>query len=141
MGNIKRTVINPFEDYDTIEDLKENYHFDLRNDLKNVNLKERDFKRFLDDLYLGINSNKPKGAKITAAGNFSVYKIRLKDENRNIGSSNAYRLLYMYNNQVALPFHLYHKTSGRKPKIDLTPDEKKRVAQMVKDAAKQKKGG
>ena len=53
--------------------------------------------------------------------------MRYKDEYRHIGTSNAYR------------FHLYHKTSGRKPKLDLTEKEKKLVKKMVEDAVAQRR--
>lgn len=32
------------------------------------------------------------------------------------------------------PFHLYHKTSGKKPKTDLTPKEKEEIKKMVNES-------
>lgn len=119
-GDINRRVINPLEWKALIKDFKKEYGFDLEKDLKNVNMTSYEFVKILKDFSFDINSNPIKGNKVTSIPPISVYKMRYKDENRHIGTSNAYRLLCMMDENSAIPFHLYHKTSGRKPKLDLT---------------------
>ncbi|RGB55088.1 hypothetical protein DW114_05305 [Absiella sp. AM09-50] len=126
-GDINRRVINPLEWKALIKDFKKEYGFDLEKDLKNVNMTSYEFVKILKDLSFDINSNPIKGNKVTSIPPISVYKMRYKDEYRHIGTSNAYR------------FHLYHKTSGRKPKLDLTEKEKKLVKKMVEDAVAQRR--
>lgn len=126
-------IINPFDDEESIEQMKKEHGFDLRKDLKNVNLTKEEFTKFIQDLYIAFTATPIKGKKLASSDQLSVYKTRHNDDNRNIGTSGAYRLLSMYNCRVnkVYPFHLYHKKSGRNPKNDLTPKEKKEIKRMV----------
>lgn len=141
MSDISRRVINLFEFEELLYDFKKAYSFNLEKDLKRNGLCHGDFDQMIQDLCLDVNATPIKGKKITAAPPCAVYKMRYKDENRNIGSSNAYRLLCMVDETTAIPFHLYHKTSGSSPKTDLCAKEKKICKKMVEDAVAQKKGG
>lgn len=141
MSDITREVIDLLEWEELLDDFKSSYGFDLRRDLKNNSLSRNDFLIIIQDLFYDINAVPIKGDKVTANPPISVYKMRFKDENRNIGSSSAYRLLCMIDESKAIPFHLYHKTSGKKPKIDLTESEKRKCKKMVDDAVKQRKQG
>lgn len=127
-------IINPFDYEELIEQIKEDHGFDLRKDLKTTNLTKSEFDIILQDLYLALTATQKKGTLISANNSLKVYKTRHKDNNRHIGSSGAYRLLSMYDgdSDKVYPFHLYHKTSGKKPKKDLTPKEKAEVKKMVR---------
>lgn len=127
-------VINPLDYEELIKQTKKHYGFDLRKDLKNNNLNEDDFFMFIQDLHLAVNASPKKCKVISANAPYAVYKTRHKDDNRNIGTSSAYRLLSMSDGSKVFPFHLYHKTSGKQHKLDLTETEKKMVKKMIKDA-------
>lgn len=91
-------------------------------------------KDILEDLKaLPIN-----GYKIASSenGRAKVYKFRYKDKARNIGSRGGYRVVcVVVTNTKTIPFHIYHKRSGKKPKDDLTEDEKKTIRKIAEDAA------
>lgn len=133
--DIGMKILNPFDNEELIEQFHRNYGFDLRKDLKDVNLTKNDFFMFIQDLSVAFLTDKPKGRLISAHKQRKVYKTRHKDDNRNIGSSGAYRLISMFDADKGkvYPFHLYHKRSGKKPKSDLTKGEKEIIKKMVRD--------
>lgn len=110
MSYINKKVIDILESEELLSDMKDEYGFNLKKDLKNNDLKRDDFFQILQDLFFDINATPIKGYKVTAIHPFSVYKMRYKDENRNIGSSNAYRLLCMVDESNAIPFHFIYIT-------------------------------
>lgn len=130
-------VIDPFEHDDLIEQMKHNYGFDLKKDFKKCRLSQDEFFFMLQDLSLLRHHDRV----ITRINPFEVHKTRHRDETRNINASGAYRLISLSDGTKIIPFHLYHKTSGKKPKKDLTESEKKTCKKMVKDAYQQSKGG
>lgn len=133
---IKIEVVNPFlpENQWVISNFK-SFGFDLNKDLKNVGMKRKEVEMILKDLSLDVSADNINGAKITSKNGISVYKMRYKDQKRNMGSSGAYRLisLILVSEKKAIPFHLYHKRSGKKPKTDLTASEYKKVNELVDD--------
>lgn len=136
--NVK--VINP--DADTKDFFKDKFKFDLDKDIKNTQISENDFESILNDLKFYVNAKPRSGYKINGKDEISIFKKRFKDEKRNIGASSAYRLLYMVDDleKICIPFHIYHKTSGKKPKLDLTEKEKKNIKKIIDDILKEKKG-
>lgn len=134
-------VINPFDFEELIKQIKHEYGFDLRKDLKDNKLHEEDFLMIIQDLHLAMEAIPPNAYTVSADGSYKVYKTRYKDNNRNNGASGAYRIISMSDGEKVIPFHLYHKRSGKKPKKDLTEREKKMVKKMIDDAVSQKRGG
>ena len=134
--DIGMNILNPFDYEGLIEQMQEEHGFDLKKDLKAVNLTKESFSMFIQDLYLNFLAIPPKGDLVSASKKRKVYKTRHKDDNRNIGTSGAYRLLSMLDNDTGkvYPFHLYHKTSGKKPKTDLTPKEKEEIKKKVSES-------
>ncbi|WP_273477142.1 hypothetical protein [Faecalicoccus acidiformans] len=64
----------------------------------------------------------------------TAYKLRLKDENRKMGVRGGYRFIYLLilgDIKKAIPFHLYSKHAGKKPKSDLTEEEKKNLQNLT----------
>lgn len=121
--------------------MNEDYNFNLKKDLKNCELSKDEFFMFIQDLHLALNASPKKCKVITANLPFELYKTRHKDDNRNIGTSGAYRLISMSDGNKVIPIHIYHKSSGKKPKNDLTEYEKRMLRKMVEDAAKLNEGG
>lgn len=84
---IKIEVVNPFlpENQWVISNFK-SFGFDLNKDLKNVGMKRKEFEMILKDLSLDVSADNINGAKITSKNGISVYKMRYKDQKRNMGS-------------------------------------------------------
>lgn len=101
-----------------------------------------EFEKILNDLLFYSNASPRSGELLVYKKEISIYKRRFKDEKRNIGSRAAYRLLYIIDDteKICIPFHLYHKKSGKKHKLDLSEKEKQSLEEMITDLMEYKKG-
>lgn len=109
-----------------------------KKDLNNNDLSIKDFEMLLKDFGFNINNGK-LGDKLISDGISSIYKIRFKDKKHNTGSSGGYRFIYILvvgGINLAIPFHLYSKHFGKKPKIDLTQNEKLQLKNIINEINK-----
>lgn len=133
---INVTVVDILKEDEILDDFSENYGFDLRKDLKVCELTNKDYNRIIKDLVEDVKNlpHSCKGDKLFQYNHSAIYKFRYKDEKRSIGTRSAYRfIVLLFCNEKVFPFHIYHKKSGKKPKLDLSENEKESIKKIVLD--------
>lgn len=130
---IKIEVINPFLNEEDTIDIFNEFGFNLRKDLKYNSLNQNDFISILLDAERSIEECK-FGNRLYARGDISAYKLRVKDCKNKFGASGGFRFVYILilgESGLAIPFHIYHKHSGKKSKTDLTMKEKSQIKKLI----------
>ncbi len=131
-------LTDTFDNPDLLWELKD-HGFDLEKDLKRTGLGQSGYEQILQDVADDLE-NDLCGSRLIQSEKYSdlaVYKMRCKDSKRNTGKQGGYRIILVAALcETAFICHIYHKHAGKKPKSDLTPNEKRQLHKLVSSLEK-----
>ncbi|WP_067559086.1 hypothetical protein [Faecalibaculum rodentium] len=131
-------LTDTFDSPDLLRELKD-YGFDLEKDLKRTGLGQSGYNQILQDVADDLENDR-SGSRLIQSEKYSdlaVYKMRCKDPKRNSGKRGGYRIILVAALcETSFICHIYHKHAGKKPKTDLTSNEKNQLRKLVSNLEK-----